>query len=227
MSKDTSNSEASTPDVDNTGELRTMSGQEELALGEAMQDVWNDRCIDIGEVPTCFDIKGPRTTRITADFIGSAFVRDIVETMKSRGFSIQPAPAPSERNICDSCGEYQDECACKAPSERPTPRTDAAANECGFATNQYVHASHARTLERELADTETEFDKLQDALSAEISEVERLKRELAEAREQRAQLAETLVSLVAVARRYLPDYDEHPEIQKADEALAAVKGGPQ
>jgi hypothetical protein len=28
-----------------------------------------------------------------------------------------------------------------------------------------------------------------------------------------------LVSLVAVSRRYLPDYDEHAEIQKADDAL--------
>ena len=28
-----------------------------------------------------------------------------------------------------------------------------------------------------------------------------------------------LVSLTAVARRYLPDYDEHPEIQKADAAI--------
>lgn len=33
-------------------------------------------------------------------------------------------------------------------------------------------------------------------------------------------LVEALRSLAAVARRYLPDYDEHPEVQKADEALA-------
>lgn len=32
-------------------------------------------------------------------------------------------------------------------------------------------------------------------------------------------LRDALVSLVAVSRRYLPDYDEHPEIQKADAAL--------
>ena len=31
-----------------------------------------------------------------------------------------------------------------------------------------------------------------------------------------------LVSLVAVARRYLPDYDEHPEVQKADDAIDAA-----
>lgn len=31
-----------------------------------------------------------------------------------------------------------------------------------------------------------------------------------------------LTSLAAVARRYLPDYDEHPEIQKADDVLDAL-----
>ncbi len=35
-------------------------------------------------------------------------------------------------------------------------------------------------------------------------------------------LVSTLVSLAAVARRYLPDYDEHPEIQKADTAIEAA-----
>lgn len=31
-------------------------------------------------------------------------------------------------------------------------------------------------------------------------------------------------SLAAVARRYLPDYDEHPEIQAADELLESAAG---
>ena len=62
----------------------------EAALGEAMQDVWNDRCQDIGEMPTCFEVHGPKTTRVVADFEGSAFVRDIVETLKARGYSILP-----------------------------------------------------------------------------------------------------------------------------------------
>ena len=35
-------------------------------------------------------------------------------------------------------------------------------------------------------------------------------------------LLDALVSLVAVARRYLPDYDEHPEVQKADDAIDAA-----
>ncbi|EBD3891262.1 MULTISPECIES: ead/Ea22-like family protein [Citrobacter freundii complex] len=33
-----------------------------------------------------------------------------------------------------------------------------------------------------------------------------------------------LNSLAAVARRYLPDYDEHPEIQAADELLESAAG---
>ena len=66
------------------------SADGEAALGEAMQDLWNDRCVDCGEIPTCFEVHGPRTTRITADFEGSAFVRDIVATLKSRGYSILP-----------------------------------------------------------------------------------------------------------------------------------------
>lgn len=43
--------------------------------------------------------------------------------------------------------------------------------------------------------------------------------------QQRDELLAALVSLAAVARRYLPDYDEHPEVQKADDAIASVKGG--
>lgn len=66
------------------------SADGEAALGEAMQDVWNDRCQDIGEMPTCFEVRGPKTTRVVADFEGSAFVRDIVETLKARGYSILP-----------------------------------------------------------------------------------------------------------------------------------------
>ena len=38
-------------------------------------------------------------------------------------------------------------------------------------------------------------------------------------------LLEVLRSLTAVARRYLPDYDEHPEIQAADAAIAKATGG--
>lgn len=38
------------------------------------------------------------------------------------------------------------------------------------------------------------------------------------------ELLEALVSITAVARRYLSDYDEHPEVQKADAAIAKATG---
>lgn len=46
-----------------------------------------------------------------------------------------------------------------------------------------------------------------------------------EAAEKRiAEHRKVLKSLAAVARRYLPDYDEHPEIQAADELLESTAG---
>lgn len=46
-----------------------------------------------------------------------------------------------------------------------------------------------------------------------------------EAAEKRiAEHRKVLNSLAAVARRYLPDYDEHPEIQAADELLESTAG---
>ncbi|EGG1584182.1 ead/Ea22-like family protein [Salmonella enterica] len=46
-----------------------------------------------------------------------------------------------------------------------------------------------------------------------------------EAAERRiAEHRKVLNSLAAVARRYLPDYDEHPEIQAADELLESAAG---
>ncbi|EPK2672099.1 hypothetical protein ACT7FV_004841 [Citrobacter freundii] len=39
-----------------------------------------------------------------------------------------------------------------------------------------------------------------------------------------AEHRKVLNSLAAVARRYLPDYDEHPEIQAADELLESAAG---
>lgn len=39
-----------------------------------------------------------------------------------------------------------------------------------------------------------------------------------------AEHRKVLNNLAAVARRYLPDYDEHPEIQAADELLESAAG---
>ncbi|ECC1670837.1 ead/Ea22-like family protein [Salmonella enterica] len=50
-------------------------------------------------------------------------------------------------------------------------------------------------------------------------------REKLEAAEHRiAEHRKVLNSLAAAARRYLPDYDEHPEIQAADELLESAAG---
>ncbi|ELZ3330286.1 ead/Ea22-like family protein [Salmonella enterica] len=47
----------------------------------------------------------------------------------------------------------------------------------------------------------------------------------ADASEKRiAEHRKVLNNLAAVARRYLPDYDEHPEIQAADELLESAAG---
>lgn len=48
--------------------------------------------------------------------------------------------------------------------------------------------------------------------------------ELEDAEKRIAEHRKVLNSLAAVARRYLPDYDEHPEIQAADELLESAAG---
>ncbi|ENI4691101.1 hypothetical protein ABX050_002408 [Salmonella enterica] len=50
-----------------------------------------------------------------------------------------------------------------------------------------------------------------------LDELETKERRIAEHRK-------VLISLASVARRYLPDYDEHPEIQAADELLESAAG---
>lgn len=51
------------------------------------------------------------------------------------------------------------------------------------------------------------------------NEIDRLRQHLRDEGDRVAELRDALHSLVTVARRYLPDYDEHPEIQKADAVL--------
>jgi hypothetical protein len=80
-----------------SSELADAACSAEGALAEAMQDVWNDHGEDCGEVPRCFDVKGPRTTRIYADFEGSAFVHGVVTLLAARGYTIQPNAPESSR----------------------------------------------------------------------------------------------------------------------------------
>ncbi|HGW8806566.1 TPA: ead/Ea22-like family protein [Citrobacter freundii] len=55
-------------------------------------------------------------------------------------------------------------------------------------------------------------------------ETTRLKGELEAAEKRITDYHTVLNNLAAVARRYLPDYDEHPEIQAADELLESAAG---
>ena len=80
-----------------------------------------------------------------------------------------------------------------------------------------LHKSQLEAAENNLIDSECHVAELEEAL--------RDKQALLEAAEKRiAEHRKVLNSLAAVARRYLPDYDEHPEIQAADELLQSTAG---
>ena len=57
-----------------------------------------------------------------------------------------------------------------------------------------------------------------------VEENEEVKRKLAAAEKRIADYHRALNNLAAVARRYLPDYDEHPDIQAADDLLESAAG---
>ncbi|EPZ5206731.1 ead/Ea22-like family protein [Citrobacter freundii complex sp. 2024EL-00748] len=79
-------------------------------------------------------------------------------------------------------------------------------------------AMHAKTEDDWGCDADNFHDKATpDAVLALLDELEAAENRIAEHRK-------VLNSLAAVARRYLPDYDEHPEIQAADELLESAAG---
>lgn len=63
-----------------------------IALGTALQDAWNDHCLDTGMVPDAFTIRGPRNTRVIADFVGSHFVSTAAALLQREGFLLAPVP---------------------------------------------------------------------------------------------------------------------------------------
>jgi len=122
-------------------------------LGEAMQDVWNDRCQDIGETPTCFEVRGPKTTRIIADFEGSAFVRDIIETLEARGCSLHVPPPKGK------VGELFDDIA-KGLGLPETPEEKIAALE-----EQIRHMiQHRERLKNDIGRLESRLQKISDTM---------------------------------------------------------------
>ena len=79
-------------------------------------------------------------------------------------------------------------------------------------------AMHAKTEDDWGCDADNFHDQATpDAVLALLDELEAAEKRIAEHRK-------VLNSLAAVARRYLPDYDEHPEIQAADELLQSTAG---
>lgn len=60
---------------------------------------------------------------------------------------------------------------------------------------------------------------LRAGIALQLKELDRLRRLLRAESDRVLELRDALHSLAFVARRYLPDYDEHPEIQRADDLL--------
>lgn len=60
---------------------------------------------------------------------------------------------------------------------------------------------------------------LRAVVELQLKEIDRMHQHLRDEGDRISELRGALHSLESVARRYLPDYDEHPEIQKADEVL--------
>lgn len=103
--------------------------------------------------------------------------------------------------------------------------------EVGSQGDREQTLAKVRELQRQLAEA---YDSINKA-NSQTEHFERLwyletdKVQQAERRgmQRAANLLAALESLVAVARRYVPDYDEHPEIQKADGAIRAAADQPE
>ncbi|ALI15460.1 hypothetical protein CFSAN001588_016105 [Salmonella enterica subsp. enterica serovar Cerro str. CFSAN001588] len=99
-----------------------------------------------------------------------------------------------------------------------TGTTVSIVDECGHAaqiiTSLLDELEHYKSREERVTklvlDNSTSWDALYKKLEA--------------AEHRIAEHRKVLNSLAAVARRYLPDYDEHPEIQAADELLESAAG---
>ncbi|ECC8170840.1 ead/Ea22-like family protein [Salmonella enterica] len=92
---------------------------------------------------------------------------------------------------------------------------------------EFIAAANPRTM-LALLDENIQLQRGKDAIEAvalALRDDMRDAREKLEATEHRiAEHRKVLNSIAAVARRYLPDYDEHPEIQAADELLESAAG---
>lgn len=122
---------------------------------------------------------------------------------------LKPAPASSERKPFADMAEYAAALDGKSPSERPTPRTDAATHQQmrtymdaeSWEAAWKAMAGHSRTLERELAEAQ---EKLESDIHPDHA---RCIAELIEVREK----------LKAVAKDYLSDG------RNSDQTISALK----
>ncbi|EDI9466251.1 ead/Ea22-like family protein [Salmonella enterica] len=118
----------------------------------------------------------------------------------------------------------------------PICRIEGAHPESGFdedfqieqqANAEFIAAANPATV-LALLDENLQLQREKDAIEAvalALRDDMRDAREKLEAAEHRiAEHRKVLNSIAAVARRYLPDYDEHPEIQAADELLESAAG---
>ncbi|WP_234032073.1 ead/Ea22-like family protein [Salmonella enterica] len=87
---------------------------------------------------------------------------------------------------------------------------------------EFIAAANPRTM-LALLDENIQLQRGKDAIEAVALA---LRDDMRDAREklEAAEHRKVLNSIAAVARRYLPDYDEHPEIQAADELLESAAG---
>jgi len=53
-------------------------------LAKAMQSVWDDFCADTGHIPGAFRVHGPKTTRVSADFLHSDFPYKVAQELIQR-----------------------------------------------------------------------------------------------------------------------------------------------
>ncbi|HAT4401898.1 TPA: ead/Ea22-like family protein [Citrobacter freundii] len=87
-----------------------------------------------------------------------------------------------------------------------------------------IHSQTVLALLDENLKLQRDKDSLEAAAIAMRDDMREAREKLEAAEKRIAEHRKVLNSLAAVARRYLPDYDEHPEIQAADELLESTAG---
>lgn len=63
-----------------------MSAEMLDSVTEAMQSAWDEFCTDAGCIPDCFSIRGPRTTRVFANFGYGNFAEMVLQRLVADGW---------------------------------------------------------------------------------------------------------------------------------------------